>query len=531
MSKRLILVLAMVLVAGMTCAAYAEVQNVKVSGDITVMGVARDNLDLAKTPVGVGQTPAGLSAIQKNSDTYADRESVLESITRVRVDADLTDNVMTSVRLINERNWNGDSGSTTNAYSNIGLNTAEATNHDQQIDLDLAYVTLKEFLYSPLTLTIGRQELVFGNGYIVGKVGSLRSGLATGDLTMRKSFDAIRATLDYNPLVIDAIYAKVEENDSRRNDDVTLTGGNAAYELNKSTNIEGFFFSKIKGSNAAAATHIDVTNAANPAFTEANSFGVDSVIKQKADVVNTVGFRVASTAVKNLTLDLQSAYQFGTYNPKFDPQAKYTVVPGMGVNTNPRAKTSNRSAWSLQVGGTYDLKDLMNKSSKTEKLSKYDPRVAATYVFYSGHDRNSTGEKTYGAWDPMFQDQTFGHLMNAIFAKSNMHIVELSAMAKPKDDLSVKIDWVWARFDKRYEAGNMAILSGVDGARQFIMSKDRYIGQEIDATITYDYTEDVQFSLLGGIFMPGSSINDTNGTSQPNRAAATELIGSMKVTF
>ena len=49
MSKRLILILALAFVVGITCAAYAEVQNVKVSGDITVKAVARDNFDLSKT--------------------------------------------------------------------------------------------------------------------------------------------------------------------------------------------------------------------------------------------------------------------------------------------------------------------------------------------------------------------------------------------------------------------------------------------------------------------------------------------------
>ena len=43
MSKRLILVLALAFVVGIAFAAYAEVQNVKVSGDITVYGIARDN--------------------------------------------------------------------------------------------------------------------------------------------------------------------------------------------------------------------------------------------------------------------------------------------------------------------------------------------------------------------------------------------------------------------------------------------------------------------------------------------------------
>ena len=49
MHKRLILILALAFVVGVTMAAYAEVQNVKVSGDLTVKGVARNNFDLVKS--------------------------------------------------------------------------------------------------------------------------------------------------------------------------------------------------------------------------------------------------------------------------------------------------------------------------------------------------------------------------------------------------------------------------------------------------------------------------------------------------
>ena len=65
------------------------------------------------------------------------------------------------------------------------------------------------------------------------------------------------------------------------------------------------------------------------------------------------------------------------------------------------------------------------------------------------------------------------------------------------------------------------------------MSDKGYLGIEIDLTLTYDYTEDVQLSLLGAMFTPSSAINtvNTKGGNASNRASAVELIGSMKVTF
>jgi len=513
MSKRLIIILALAFVVGIAFAAYAEVQNVKVSGDLTVKGVYRNDFDLAKSN----------DNIAVNTVTRRDKQQDLLSITRVRIDADLTDNVMTTVRLLNERNWNGDSiADIASSNRNIGLG-ATSTHHDeQQIDLDLAYVTMKEFLYSPLTLTVGRQELRFGNGWIVGDPDTngiaLRSALAEGDLSLRKAFDAIRATLNYevmsNPLVIDMIYAKVAENSSILNDDTTLSGINANYKLDKNNTAEWFFFQKTRGSNSPAAINLDAGEAAGTAGTLA--YSADHLFKQTADIVNTVGARLVNTALKNLMLDVQGAFQFGTYNPRFDPNARY-------IDALSKAETANRRAWGLELGGMFSLADI-------KRIEKYQPSIGGCYIYLSGENRDRTGRGDYHGWDSMFEDQTSGHILNAVMGFSNVQLGALSAQAKPMEDITAKLDYVAAWFNKRYERYRNTILSGVSGARQFTMNKNPFIGQEIDLTLTYDYTEDVQFSLLSGWFLPSSSINKGDNT-QPQRASATEVIGSMKVTF
>src|SRR5208283_1458435 len=118
--KKLLVVAIAVLIAS---PAFAAVQNVKVSGDIQTTFLDRQDFGLgfvAGTPV----TPQGLTS----------QVGVAEQ-TRVRIDADLTDNVSATVRLINETAWG------------IGAGEEGA---GKSVDLDLAYVTLREFLYSPL---------------------------------------------------------------------------------------------------------------------------------------------------------------------------------------------------------------------------------------------------------------------------------------------------------------------------------------------------------------------------------------------
>lgn len=526
MNKRLILVLAFALVVGLAFAAYAEVQNVKVSGDLTVMGVARDNFDLTKVP-----EPRVNMTSNNNLD---DKDRDILSIARVRVDADLTDNVTATVRLLNERVWNGDSTLATQANRNIGLNTAVNNNDNRDsVNVDLAYVTLKEFLYSPLSLKVGRQELRFGNGFIVGdpdtNLYSAVTNLSEGDLSARKSFDALRATLDYNPLVVDLVYAKTQSGAANLHDDVDLVGGNASYELNKDTTLEGFFFSKITGTNAPATWNVDSNSATG--FTGTGIGGpIGALTKDESDIVNTIGVRAANKTVKNLALDGQIAYQFGRYNPKYDPNARIDASGGgIGGSAN-SAKNAARHAWAAQLMANYDLKD-------AKYVGKYNPILKASYTYLSGNNRDNN-KTTYKGWDTMFEDQSIGHILNAIFADTNMHKMGLGAKAKLTDDITANFDYVSAWFDKKIPAGRAWVPSGIATAaataRQFI-SKDsaqKFIGNEFDAVVTYDYTEDVQFALLGGLFLASKNIEDVQtGTRTGQSAAATELIGSMKVTF
>jgi len=451
MSKRLIIILALAFVVGIACAAYAEVQNVKVSGDITALGAIR-NLNLK------GEANDG-------------SKSFLATITRVRIDADLTDNVMTTVRLINERYWGRDVSDATDATS---------TNTD--IALDLALVTMKEFLYSPLTVTVGRQDLRFGNAMIIGDpdtnnqastASAFGSTSRDPDLSARKAFDAIRATLNYDPLVVDLVYAKISTNASQNvgNDDQNLMGINANYALNKKTNLEGYWFEKNVGKKAAAV--------------------------KKANRVDTIGGRIVTQPIENLTYQLEAAYQFGKY-------------PG----TSSTADSVNRKAWALETAATYNM-----------PKRRFSPSLTACYAYFSGdHENNAytTNQGAYRGWDPMYEDQKMGDIASALFDQTNAHVVGAILSAKPKEDVTLKGEYYAYWWAKAYPEGASTPTRRGDTV---YFHERRFAGQEVDLTATYDYTEDVQFALMGGLFIPGPSLVKGNDTP------ASEVIGSMKVTF
>jgi hypothetical protein len=442
MSKRLILILALALVAGLAFSpVYAEVQNVKVSGDIIASGVSRKHFNIA----------AGPSGDKQNID-----QSFIMSQVRVRVDADLTDNVMATVRLINERVWNGQNDASSSGNS--------------KVDIDLAYVTLKEFLYSPLTLTIGRQEMRFGNGLIIGnaKVASGVVNIPT-DLTERKSFDAIRATLNYDPLVVDLVYAKVKQANTDRNNTINLAGVNATFAINKDTDVSAYFFNKRDNDAGGTAS------------------------RGKPDQVNTLG-ALGTTNIMGIKASLEGAYQFGKND---------------STNTN----ASRHDAWAIQgmLDYTFDKVKMM-------------PTVGASYTYLSGDEASASRN---GSWDPMFYDQKLGNIAYAILPFSNMQVLNLRASVKPVEDVTISA--VYGYYDQAKKTNDT--LTGpflYDGSTTYLssaqLSGKRHLGDEIDVTATYDYTEDVQFGLTAGWFRPGKAF-------AIDKRDATQLIGSMKVVF
>ncbi len=439
MGKRLIAILALALVVGLTFgAAYAEVQNVKVSGDINILGVLRNNFDLANPAT--NQSP--ISATKEN-----DKAGFFATQTRVRIDADLTDNVMATVRLINERNW-----------------TSE-TNSSTDIDLDLAYVTLKEFLYSPLTLTLGRQELRFGNQMIIGANNTYNFNAVNGlptDLSERASFDALRATLNYDPLVIDLVYSKIGNSNVNTSNDVDLFGVNATYDINKKINVQGYIWDrKDKSAN---------------------------VVMGKKDDTYTVGGLVTITPVENLKTSLEGAWQFG----------KNRIVAG---------DVTSRNAFALQARADYAFTKM-----------KMIPGFGASYTYLSGDGKQA-------AWDSMYYNENLGNIAYAILPFSNMHVANLRGSVKPMEDVTLSALYGYYRLANTVNSitSNKVDSNGFAYLNTVLNKNKNNLGQEVDLTVAYDYTEDVQLGLTMGCFAPGDAF--------PDSRLATQAVASMKVTF
>jgi len=509
--KKLLVAAIVVLMAS---PAFAAIQNVKVSGDITSTWLNRNDFNLGITNgteyVATGNaggnkyiaaSPLGGNGPTAYVPLGLRRQNVFITQTRLRVDADLSDNVSTTVGLINERAW-GAEGHFANTAGNV---STQSENTDVQIYL--ASVTMRELLYSPLTVTVGRQIFNYGNGLILGDGGV--NNQATGDLqfiaqdlTMRTSYDGIKAVLDYKPLTIDLIYFKngqflPDGNSLSHKSSSDVYGINANYQLSDpwSTVMETYMFSRINGS-ISQTTGLTVSN--------------------RGDTLFVPGLRASTNPVKGLNVQGELAWQLGNH--------PVVVTAPAGTSQNEAEK---RYAMAAQLLASYSL----------PVYKKYKPSVNASYTYVSG-DRNglanynsgiSKSAKVYSAWDPFNENQGGGTIYNTLFPLTNMHILALGASANPLEDVTAAFTWsgLWAAAYYN-EANPLALFQPTAGTNliyPITRRNTRGLGNEYDINLTYNYTEDVTFGVSVGWFVPGDVFLKENSTT------ASQALADVAVKF
>ncbi|MBF0331488.1 MAG: alginate export family protein [Candidatus Omnitrophica bacterium] len=454
-------VAAFALVALMAAPAFASVQNVKVGGDLKTTSVIRNNFDLG----------TGTNATNNRN------QSIVLSQTNLNVDADLTDNVSTKIGLKNESLW----GTNVNAGS-------DATNQRNTVALETAYVTMKELLYSPLTLTVGRQPLVYGNSFIVAKSGTNRISQIreiTGDI----NFDAVKAVLSYDPLTVDLFAAKINENkltSDGANTNVNLYGVNANYKLGDkmSTVVEAYTFVKTTGNGSTGAT--------------------GSQVNTKNDAIYVPGLRVSTNPIEGLNVQLEGAYEVGTLG--------YITTSGIqGKN--------ELNAYALQGKVNYALPVMKDMSP-----------VASVGVSYYSGEKNANAiadnNKTQ-AWQGMYDRQWGDTMFYNLFSRSNLVVSQLGFELKPVQDLTAKLSLynLALAHDVTSIALNRPDSLSAEAVTVTTAGKSKMLGNEVDLGLSYAYTEDVKFGVNAGYFAPGKTL------SSGAQDSATQLLTSVAVAF
>ena len=322
--KKLWLVVALVTLGGLASRTYADVQNIRLSGDIRLRAYFLDNAG-ADTAAG----PAGTFDQDKATTSFISQR------TRVSVEADLEDHVLVVVTLKAESLWGANDEAVVGSGAGTGV-FASRINRSWDLGIDEAYVQLNEVFYTPATLKIGRQYLNYGHGLILSSA------------EQEYNFDAARLVLDYYPLTIDLVGAEVVNSQAFAATPNKFLGGavgsadllfvNARYELTDSIikNVEAYFGWLAQGASGPAGC---AWSRVPPSFNGASPW----IIGLRGDLQPADGFQVW----------LEGAYEGGADGAS-DPV--------------------NIDAFLLNLGGRF-----------TMKSTQWTPALNANYIYASGN--------------------------------------------------------------------------------------------------------------------------------------------------
>ncbi|RKY36017.1 MAG: hypothetical protein DRP78_04675 [Candidatus Omnitrophota bacterium] len=394
--------------------AFAEVQNIKVDGALGFKAFIRDNYEV----VGFQDTDA--------RDWYS-------NYAKVKFTADLTDNVTAVVGMFAERDWGSPTdGEAGNTFSCVPC-----------------YVSMKEMLYSPLTLNVGRMGLSIADALVIGD-GSLTNSLIASDYSEATTFDTIHGILDYDPLKLIIGTAKISDQIQGSTDDVDLYFIDGIYTMEEYNAVLDTYLVNMHYSSPGEYTNekgTKIQGLTGPS--ESSTQGLD---------VYTLATSLTMEPAEGLTTKLGIALQSGDYEKT-------------------ATTTRDLNAYALDLGVNYAVD------------AEYSPNVGVKYIYRSGDKGCKTGVCTgdYKGWLPLYGDQSNGTIYDP---NTNTNSICLTAGLVPVDRLDVGLEvWMYNLAKKQLDA--TATSTKTDA------------GMEIDLNAVYAYTEDVSMGLSFAWFMPG----------------------------
>lgn len=259
MKKLLVLLIAVGMLGLFSTALLAEVQNVRLGGDIRVRGFYTKNL----------------YDLDSNSD---DDDFYIRQRSRISAEADLTDNVWAVATVEADGSW----GQEVVEYD-AASDTFSKSDNEWDVNIAEAYLQLSEIFYSPWTTKIGRQYLNYGRGFLISS------------REWENKFDAWRNIFDFYPWTVDIFYSRLVESDQhafgiggapKAADDTDLFGLNLNYQADLWT-MEGYVFGV------------------------RDEFGEDYADAKQAPIA--VGLRFDASPVEAFDFWAEFAYELGKY--------------------------------------------------------------------------------------------------------------------------------------------------------------------------------------------------------------------------
>ncbi len=485
--------LCVVLAGGLICmSSDAELQEVRVGGRLVLYGDMTRNLYapgdgqrygpswLTGRPVGAGPGNRDGVVSWAGWTGNAPDEAQITLWTRLHVQADFSQEVAAFIEFDSQDSW-GES-----FRSNYLTGADWRGGEENQVRLYQAYVDANNLYGAPLRLRVGRQELAFGNEWLVGPN---TSGSAP---VFGLSFDALRITWTQDKLALDVFAAKLAEGWAGwGREDIDFYGLYGACALSDAHTLDAYWF-WLHDDTAVGESRISRQAAWMQRVMGVNQYD--------ATHIHTVGTRVAG-AFGAVDYDIEGAYQFGDAG-----QVGALFRPGYYGDHN-----AKYDAWAVnaELGYTFDI--------------AWTPRVFLAYSYFGGEDRRDI---SFGRWlaswlhpyytapasvsfNRLFSNWCYSLLLDSSDL-SNVHIPKAGIEIAPTDTIEVLFSLTWLRTVAAFHRPRMPWLSF------WTAQNDKSLGWESYIEVTYHYTEDVYATvgwarLFTGRGLRQGHFNNSNG--------------------
>jgi hypothetical protein len=336
---------------------------------------------------------------------------------------------------------------------------------ERDVEVDRAHFEWAPAGLPGLTLTAGRQAIVYGAGFLVGDGVRLedKSNLLGYLEDNRADFDALRAAWTGDGWTLGAFGARVRDTESGTSDrQLWLAAFDAVREIENH----------------------------RPAFTLVWARDVRSRAELHGHVL---GFPFTSPLTPYTADDANAwtlALALRSEGPLFGPVG-YRAEVVREIGKSPNGANDNTLAADLVSLRAWGVDTALALFLAEDRKSV----VRIRHVYLSG-DRPGTGN---GQYDPLFDNQIIGYLANV---QSNVHALNLGASIAGLEPWTLMAEAWHFRFDQSYET-----------VLPYGLSRSGYkaAGDEIDLSVGYRWCRGLLTELGGGLFFPGQAWRPDNG--------------------
>lgn len=353
------------------------------------------------------------------------------------------------------------------------------TERDGALDLHQAFVLLGNHKEFPVSLKVGRQELVYGDQRLVGHFRWNNNA---------RTFDALKVRYQAAAFGVDLFSGGVVANDHRNLNTANFQDlFSGAYfnfpTLARNEVVEGYLYAR---------------NIARGIVTDDWS-GVPAPFRFPAPQdTYTAGVRVRSKPLAYGPWDygVEALYQFGN---------KTAVFPATPVAAALAAPRLDLKAYALVLQAGYTWSDLTAQ-----------PRLSVLYSFGSG-DRNAA-DGTIGTFQNLFPTNHLFYGYMDLSSLQNLHDLRIAYTLKPRSNLSVAIEaHVQALSDTNDYWYNVAGVprnftgAAVASGRGYRInpSYSRSLGQELDIVVGWAFTPSAQLEIGLSRYFRGDYIKES----------------------